>query len=303
MPGEAQPFGQPRSLSYNLLPALRELLRLRSVTKAAAKLNMSQSAMSDSLARLRAYFNDELLILSGREFVLSDKAREIEPIVLDMLEKIEILFRARPFAVADFVGRVKIVAPEAVVLAMHGSLCGRIRRSAPRMSVHFARCSGRDIDDLVNSLIDFALVYAFEPPVDDVKLGCERIFDESLVLVGGATTAVTDANGAVAAFRAAHLTEPKRVLVEERSFSSMRDGALQVIFLPSLRLLPCIMGNDGGIALMPRRLADRLDSATCVQLGTHLPPVGVYLLWNRACATDPLHLWLMEQIRASAPDA
>lgn len=53
-------------LDLNLLVALDALLAERSVTRAAARLNLSPSATSDALARLHACFDDELLVQVGR---------------------------------------------------------------------------------------------------------------------------------------------------------------------------------------------------------------------------------------------
>src|SRR5262245_65570314 len=48
-------------LDLNLLVAFDALLTERSVTRAAARIGLGQSAMSHNLGRLRALFGDELL--------------------------------------------------------------------------------------------------------------------------------------------------------------------------------------------------------------------------------------------------
>jgi len=53
-------------LDLNLLVALDVLLAERSITHAAERLNLSPSATSGALARLRTYFDDELLTQIGR---------------------------------------------------------------------------------------------------------------------------------------------------------------------------------------------------------------------------------------------
>ena len=58
----------------NLLVALDALLTERNVTRAGNRLNLSQSAMSGALARLRHYFRDELLVPVGRQMVLTPVA-------------------------------------------------------------------------------------------------------------------------------------------------------------------------------------------------------------------------------------
>ena len=58
-------------LDLNLLVALDALLTTQNVTRAAERLCLSQSAMSGCLARLRAHFEDELIVPVGRRMVLT----------------------------------------------------------------------------------------------------------------------------------------------------------------------------------------------------------------------------------------
>ena len=53
------------SLDLNLLVSLDALLQERSVTRAAARMGLSQPALSASLARLRRHFGDDLLTRVG----------------------------------------------------------------------------------------------------------------------------------------------------------------------------------------------------------------------------------------------
>ena len=59
----------------NLLVALDTLLAERSVTRAGNRLNLSQSAMSGALARLRHYVRDELLVPVGRQMCSGTRSR------------------------------------------------------------------------------------------------------------------------------------------------------------------------------------------------------------------------------------
>ncbi|ELB94123.1 LysR family transcriptional regulator [Rhodococcus wratislaviensis IFP 2016] len=64
-----------RSVDLNLLVDLDALLSTRSVTEAARRLNLSQSAMSGSLSRLRRLFDDPLMVRNGRVLVLTPARR------------------------------------------------------------------------------------------------------------------------------------------------------------------------------------------------------------------------------------
>jgi DNA-binding transcriptional LysR family regulator len=68
-------------LDLNLLVAFDVLGKEQNVSAAAKTLNLSQSAVSGALNRLREYFGDELLVPSGRRMILTPKAMQlIEPV-------------------------------------------------------------------------------------------------------------------------------------------------------------------------------------------------------------------------------
>ena len=66
------------SLDLNLLVSLDALLQERSVTRAAARMGLSQPALSASLARLRRHFGDELLSRVGNEYRLTPLAVQLQ---------------------------------------------------------------------------------------------------------------------------------------------------------------------------------------------------------------------------------
>ena len=79
-----------REVDANLVLALHALLEERNLTRAGERLAMSQPAMSGALARLRAHFDDELLVRSGRGFDLTELATwlaELEQFAAGSLEK------------------------------------------------------------------------------------------------------------------------------------------------------------------------------------------------------------------------
>jgi DNA-binding transcriptional LysR family regulator len=66
-----RPVTHLANLDLNLLVALRELLRERSVTRAAERLGVTHPAASAALSRLRRHFGDELLIRDRGEYTLT----------------------------------------------------------------------------------------------------------------------------------------------------------------------------------------------------------------------------------------
>lgn len=83
-------------LDLNLLVALDALLSLKSISRAAEKINLSQSAMSNALARLREHLEDDLLVQVGRKMELTPRAESLQDAVRDVLVRVDTTITAKP---------------------------------------------------------------------------------------------------------------------------------------------------------------------------------------------------------------
>lgn len=83
-------------LDLNLLVALDALLTELSITRAAERVHLSQSAMSNALRRLREYFEDDLLVQVGRKLELTPRARVLGEAVRDVLMRIDTSVAVQP---------------------------------------------------------------------------------------------------------------------------------------------------------------------------------------------------------------
>ena len=83
-----------KNLDLNLLIALDVLLQERTVSSAAERLHLSQSALSGALARLRQHFNDELVVSSGRRLVATSLAESLRMPLREAIFQIEAVVTA-----------------------------------------------------------------------------------------------------------------------------------------------------------------------------------------------------------------
>lgn len=83
-------------LDLNLLVALDALLAEQAIARAATRLNLTPSATSNALARLREYFDDELLVQVGRKMELTPLAEGLREPVRDVLVRIESTIAIQP---------------------------------------------------------------------------------------------------------------------------------------------------------------------------------------------------------------
>ena len=84
------------NLDLNLLVALDAILQERHISRAAKRINLSQSAMSSALGRLREYFDDELFVPVGRQMTATPRAEGLAAPVRDLLLRIRATITNRP---------------------------------------------------------------------------------------------------------------------------------------------------------------------------------------------------------------
>jgi DNA-binding transcriptional LysR family regulator len=106
----------------NLLVLFETVLGQGNVGRAAAALNLSPSAVSHGLGRLRRLMNDPLFLKTPRGVVPTERALEIAPQIAEVLARVRgILTLAEPFDPATSTRRFRIGSPDSA-LAVHGPL-------------------------------------------------------------------------------------------------------------------------------------------------------------------------------------
>ena len=120
----------------NLLLLFDLLFEEGNAGRAAARLNLSPSAVSHALRRLRRLFDDPLFLPSPRGMVATDRARELAPEIRHIAESIgEVLASIQPFDPATSTRRFTIGAPDAAVSILVPSLVARLSKDAPGMDL------------------------------------------------------------------------------------------------------------------------------------------------------------------------
>src|ERR1700709_859307 len=115
-------------IDLNLLVHLNALLTERSVTRAAARVGIGQSAMSHNLARLRELFGDELLTRGSDGMRLTPRAVTLVEPVQTMLAQIEALVLCdRPFHPATAVRTFRFGLSDSMEVLIMPALLARMR--------------------------------------------------------------------------------------------------------------------------------------------------------------------------------
>src|SRR6516225_532896 len=77
------------TLDLNLFVVLHVVLEERSATRAARRLHVTQSAVSNAIARLRSVLADPLVVRSGRGLAPTPRAEELRPFVAQAIAQLQ----------------------------------------------------------------------------------------------------------------------------------------------------------------------------------------------------------------------
>jgi len=146
-------------VDLNLLTALDALLNERSVTGAARRLNLSVSAMSRTLTRLRSVTGDRLLLQAGRTLVLTPYAEELSQRIPGLVREAEAALRRADhrFDIAALEQRFTVRAGEGFIDLLGAALMDRVHRAAPGVQIRFAPKPDWNAQPLREGMIDLEI--------------------------------------------------------------------------------------------------------------------------------------------------
>ena len=285
----------------NLLHTLDVLLSEGSVTSAARKLQLSPSAMSRALARLRLVTGDQLLVRAGRGLVPTARAVEMRERVAALVSDAHALLRPtdrlnlstleRTFTLRSSDGFAETFGP---------SLIRKVRNEAPGVRLRFVRKLDKDSAGLRDGTFDLETGVVDEAIGPEVR--AQALFSDRYVGV----------------VRGDH---PLRSLVMTIELYSEWDhvvawrhgmnlGAIDDALLERSRKREVVASVDGfSAALALARGTDLIATVpehhtAGLRSGMYSFPVPlphyeftVSLLWHPRLDGDPAHRWLRECIR------
>jgi DNA-binding transcriptional LysR family regulator len=295
-------------LDLNLLVALDALLDEKKTTAAAQRLSVSQSAISGMLARLRDYFEDELLVQVGRQMELTPLGRDLADPVRQLLLQVQATVSIRPaLSIATERRHFRITVSDYAAPILVAPLVRRIQQLAPLITIelrpqiessgHHMRRGETDLTIAPDSYLDAGHPHAllFEDSYSCV------VWDGNTEVGNTLDIATFTRCGHVAP----HLGRPGAPTVVERFFDESKLARRICVTAYDFTSLALLVVGTNLISTMQTRLAR--DSALRLPVRVLAPPIAVPPLrlcmqWHQYQTTDPTHRWLREQVMAVAAE-
>jgi DNA-binding transcriptional LysR family regulator len=281
----------------NLLRVFDAVLHERGVTAAAARMGLTQPAVSNALARLRVVFGDPLFVRTAAGMDATPFARELAQPVRQALALLESALahgpgfdpatstRAFRFYMSD-VGQVEFLPP----------LVERTQRSAPGVRLE---AMGLNVEELGAALAAGALDVAvgFLPglgaPVQRQALfrdpyACLMRADHPAAQGSLTRKKFVEASHALVSYRGGH-----RVIEEALERAGLaRRIALRV---PHFTVMPMVLERSDLLLTLPGRVArvyERRGNLTSRPLPIPIPPAEVAVHWHERFEADAGNRWL-----------
>lgn len=293
----------------NLLAALDVLLREGSVTAAARRLGLSASAMSRTLARLRAATGDPLLVRAGRGLVATPHAAALRARVPALTEEVRAVLRPPPgrLDLAALERVFTLRANEAFIAFFAVPLLHAVMQAAPRARLHFIAKPDRDVTPLREGRVDLEIGLAEDGAPE---LRRQVLFRDRMVGLVRCGHPLLAPPGATLARYAAcfHVAATPRGQIAGPVDAALAAHGLRrevVVAVPGFPDAMQIAAHSDLVALVPRScLGHHLPGAevrqaglTAFDLPVTVAEFAIAATWHPRMDADPAHRWLRGQVR------
>ncbi|WP_338722639.1 LysR family transcriptional regulator [Pseudomonas tolaasii] len=285
----------------NLLITLDVLLTEGSVARAAQRLQLSSSAMSRALARLRETTGDPLLVRAGRGLVPTPRALALREQVSRLVQEAQAVLRPAQTLDLEQVARTfTLLASEEFVENLGPALLARIAVEAPGVRLRFVNKTDKDYALLREGSVD--LVIGVVDPDASPEILTQALFRDRLV--GVVRSGHSLSRGAVTAQRFA---QGRHVYVSRRGLDRGQiDEALEAkgltrdisTIVAGFATALALARDTDLIASVPERYtAHQREGLHSFVLPVAIPTFTVAMLWHPRLDADLAHRWLRGCLR------
>ena len=297
-----------KGLDLNLLVVLNALLEEKNATRTGERLGLSQSSVSGVLARLREYFNDDLLVQVGRHFVLTPLAESLVQPVRSLLQQVEVTIATKAqFDPATSTRQFTIMSSDYAMTVLLTKALLRIRAEAPGITIVLRQTTNTWPEDLQRGAIDFVMI----PETFTLdSLPQARLFQDDFTCVVWEKNTLVGDTLSVAQFQElGHIGmafgPALNPSIEQRLLEQSGVQRHVQVIVPTFSLLPVLVVGTNQVATMHTRLAKL--AATYLPLRLLPPPIPLptmneMLQWPAHHAEEPGNRWLrniLQEVAAS----
>ncbi len=296
-------------LDLNLLVALDALLTERSITRAADRLHLSPSATSGALARLREFFDDELLTRIGRRMVTTPLGESLQVAVRDCLLNVQATVEIKPqFDPATSKRNFRLMMSDYVSTVVMPQVLQRLTHEAPGITVELLGNDEEPWEALSQGEIDFLVL-----PKNFVRADhpSQTFFEDEYVCVcWSGNTAVGDEISLEQCLSMGHvvtrLGSQRPPTIDAWFFQRFGHERRVDVIATTFGSVPHMLVGTHRLAIMHRRLASvyrEMMPLKILPVPVEMPRLVELLQWHKYRDRDPARVWMTQVLTSSVPSA
>ncbi|MHC6528910.1 LysR family transcriptional regulator [Vibrio proteolyticus] len=291
-----------KDIDLNLIPALKVLLEERNVARAARRMNLSQSAMSRTLARLRDTMNDPVLVRAGRGLVPSPRALEIQAQVARISSEVEEVLRpVTSLHIGEIERTFTLLTSDGFVESIGGTLIQSIAEEAPGIRIRFLSHATAQGNSLRDGSVDIETGKLSE--LSHPELIVQRMFDDEFIgVVQKGHPLSRNTITQTSYLQAGHIGVCRNGQRGHHlaSLLDKPEDELDVrALVGSYSSAVALARSTPFIATVPEKHTESLrKNMHSFALPFNLPSITISMFWHPRMNADLAHRWLREEILA-----
>lgn len=290
-------------LDGRLLQLLVAVVEAGSVTGAAQRLGVTQSAVSHLLDKLRVITGDPLFVKSGRGIVATARAEALAVQARELLTSLESFARSGDFEPEKWNTTFTIAANDFQRDLLLPPLLARLRASAPGVKLRVIPSNVPSLDMLRDERCQ--LVISPRPP-DGGDILQKRLFeDEYRVFYDPSqrNAPLTKADY-LASDHVTVVYEPQRALDIDQWMQKQGVQRRFVATVPGFAGLASFIPGSALLATAPGKLQNHLlRGLSSARIPVHCPPMPMFMVWHARYQHDAAHKWMRDQLEHVAKKA
>ncbi|MBD0865561.1 MAG: LysR family transcriptional regulator [Rhodobacteraceae bacterium] len=293
-----------RMLDPQLLLVFEALIDTHSATLSAARLNLSQSAVSGALKRLRQIFDDPLFERHSHGLTPTQRAEDLSTQISEVLLGLRALASPHAFDPASATGTVTILATDFAIATLLAPFRARLAQEAPGLKTAFQPFSGADVASVRNlNTVDFVIGSLGMLPESYSATALRS--DPLMLFMSQEHPLAQSAVSVQDMIRFPHIL----VILRGNTKSTMLDDLLEqqgmarmvTTLCYSFLTLPILLEDHHSLAIAPKSLANvTAGNLIAKPSPIPLPDVKLFAAWHHRAKNDPQNIWMRNILRTCA---
>jgi DNA-binding transcriptional LysR family regulator len=308
-----------KTLDLNLLRVFDVIMSEQSLTRAAAKLSLTQPAVSNALRRLRDHLDDDLLVRAGPRLMPTSQAKWLWPQIREALSQLEKAIAPDPFNAQQSTTPFILTMADATAAELIPALSKIFELEAPKASLRVIPLTTRDPRKLLMEHAAHIAVGHFPGVLADLTAKAQsdelvmfdyfRLFEGEYVCVMRRDHPLSTRPLDLEAF-----CQARHMLVSfsgrpfgfvDEALASLGRHRKVAVTVNQFSTAGRVVLNSNLLTVLPKhfvRVAGLAEQLCIKPIPLRLQPVHVDLLWFKQAFSDQAHEWLRSVLVRAAKE-